>query len=539
MLLPMASVEFQRLWLTPEFRFFPIPIAVVAIWTLVQKREIRTQVSTRLIFARILYLFAAVALGVGVWKSVPWLAHFSLVLLFTSWALEQLSALPWPKVIGWSLLLATSLRFPTGVYEAVDHWILRQSTWGVSKILDGLSIPFLVQADTFSMRGLTFQISECCAGVFSWSALLSAAVLILLLHRRSLLTALCTLMTLPLWYIVQQMILMLVVVLLKHQNGRDASQGVDHMLLQLGIFVVILFCVWSSAWFFGRLFQAVPAADGEFEPEFLLLNAMLCWPQPDPFANHPVAAKPTDVVESGRAKWGSSIAKQLSWAGAACLIALGGIATQRWVHGGLALNRALPRVDAKLLNETPWKSYFEADVPGRRLLSQRHELTREEKVERALVRWQFDWKEGQVIDLSLSFPHEDQQSAAATFENLGWRILSEQKRAFSPTARTAQDGNSNNSNDDAKAAVREPWLELKMSNELGGFAHALVTTLPLQDESSGQTHPFVARCLLLCESGEELSAQQLSELYAEFYRMTTQLRETALNATRKTLAVAP
>ncbi len=233
MMLPMAFVEFQRLWLVPEFRFFPIPCIVVFDLGLAATAWLSHTAPMRLIAARLVYIAAAIVFGVGVWKSIPWLAHLSLVLLFCAWSLEQLGSLPWPKVIGWSLLLATSMRVPIGIYDAVSVWFLRQSSWCMSKILDGLAIPFLIQADTFNMRGLTFRISECCAGFFSWSGLLSATVLILLIHRRSLLTGICTLLTLPLWYVVEQAILMLTVVVLKHSYDRDASQGVDHLLLQI------------------------------------------------------------------------------------------------------------------------------------------------------------------------------------------------------------------------------------------------------------------------------------------------------------------
>ncbi len=168
-------------------------------------------------------------------------------------------------------------------------------------------------------------------------------------------------------------------------------------------------------------------------------------------------------------------------------------------------------------------------------------------MERALVEWQFDWNAGQVIDLSFSAPYDTNQSPASMYQALGWRVLSEQKRTFSPAAKNQQPTADN-------PPASEDWLELKLSNELGGYAYALVAFMPLQDmplqdmlvksESvqdlpASQASPVTARCILLCESGEELSTQQLSELYAEFYSLTRQLREAPLAEFRKVLGIAP
>ena len=119
-----------------------------------------------------------------------------------------------------------------------------------------------------------------------------ALFLLLLLTHRSLLVGIFSLLIVPLWAIIQQVLLLLAIVLIKQFSDRDASQGLDHTLVDMSVFIVVAGCCWATTWFLTKFFLPVPAADSQFEPEFLILNSVVCWPQPDPFANGEPASRP-------------------------------------------------------------------------------------------------------------------------------------------------------------------------------------------------------------------------------------------------------
>jgi hypothetical protein len=531
LLAPLLGLEFELLWHRPGMTFFPIPIFIVGCFAVWHLRSPRSDQPLRVLLARGLFLVGVGVFGACVWRLSPWLAHGSLVLLFASWAVERLGGVAWPRILAWAALLATSLRLPGDLNSSLQDWLVKQSSATLGCILDGLSVPYLTLADTFNMRGLDFSIRDCSASVYSIHALASAVLLLLVLTHRSLLVAILSLLTVPLWAIVQQVLLLLAVVLLKHFSDRDASQGLDHHLVELASFILVVSCCWASMSFLTRVFLPVPAADSQFEPEFLILNSVLCWPQPDPFAEGGLTRLPTEASIE-RSMNASRLMQRVSWVAAFGFILLGFLSTHRWAYGGFtSVAPRLPAIYAEPLENIEWKKSFPEAFDRWRMMEAYYQLQRIDGSDRATIHWQFGWQ-GQIIQLSVALPFNSHPRLASKYEAMGWRVLTDQTKQFVPTSPKLADATGENETRPTLIS-KEIWTELVISNELGGQAYALVSYHPLLERSETSTpqsenpsKPILEyQVVLFCESGEELTKPQLSELYSGFHLANEHLRE--------------
>lgn len=526
-LTPLLGMEFQSLWHRKAMSFFPVPILIVACFALWHLQSPRSNQPQRVLLARGFFLIGVGVFGAAVWKFSPLLAHCSFVLVFVGWAIERLGTVAWPRVIAWAALLATSMRLPGDLNTRLHEWLVHRSSATTGCILDGLSIPNLIRADTFSIRGLEFSLNECCTSVFSIHALASVVTLVLILSHRSLLVAILSLLSVPLWAIVQQVLLLLAIVLLKHFGERDASQGLDLALLETASFVIVAGCCWATSWFLAKILLPVPAADSEFELEFLILNSVACWPQPDPFAG-PKPPNPSSENAARRSVTASQFAQRASLVGVVCLVALGFFSTHQVVYGRIAEDSTLPPIDMKKVASTEWNKLFPETFERWRRLEATHQIQRIDGIDRAVITWQFGWQ-GQIIQLSLGMPFKSHPSLAAIYEAQGWRVVSEQAKQYTFSPQKPDGGPAMNESQPTSDAVHT-WTELVISNELGGQALALVGYAPLQKQASATEPPIPSlagseyQVILFCESGEALTAPQLAELYGGFQKANEYLR---------------
>ncbi len=528
LLAPLLSLDFQNLWRQTEMKFFPIPILIVACFSIWNFGSPRSDQPLRLLLSRGLFLVGVGVFAVAVWRFSPLLAHFSLVLLFVGWAGERLGWVAWPRILGWTALLTTSMRLPSDLPARLQDWLVQQSSAAVGCILDGLSVPHLIRADTFSMRGLEFSLSECCSSVYSVYALASSVVLILLLTHRSFLVAILSLLTVPLWAIIQQVLLLLGIVLLKQASERDASLGLDRALVELGAFMIVLACCWAMTWFLAKISLPVPAADSEFEPEFLLLNSIACWPQPDPFAEGGPPPQPSEALQQHSMAI-SHLMQRVSWVGAVALVGLGIFSTHQVVYGNLAQPSHLPPIRMQQFASTNWKELFPEAFDRWRKVDETHQIQVIEGRDRAMIQWQFGWQ-GQIVQLSVTLPFNSHPRLASKYEAQGWRVLKEQAKQYRPSGTKANESSPKDESLTSSDAS-EIWTELSITSELGGQAYAIVAYHPLQTissttspESDSSQPSMEYQVVLFCESGEALTVAQLSELYSGFQKANQHLR---------------
>ncbi len=526
---PMLSVEFQLLWSRPSMRYFSAPFFVVAVLVVRNFGSQRAELPRRVLWARTIFLLGVVVFGLSVWRNSPWGVHLSYICLFTGWAMERFGSVAWPSLLGWSALLITSMRLPGEWSVHVQEWLVNQASIILSHILDGVAIPFLIQADTFSMRNSEFSLRDCCGGPYSIHALASLVVLMLLFGRRSLFAALVLLLTLPCWQIVQNVLLLLAVVLLQHFGNRDATQGVDHIVVQLAAFSIVAICCWVTSWFLARMVQPVPAVDSQFEPEFLLLNSVLCWPQPDPFAEDAnVDVKSKRMEEAVWVIASSQALRRLSWVAAVAMVTFGGISTRRWAYGDSVRTHATaePAFNEATFNQHQWKETFPATFGRWRQIVTAHGTKVENGVPRGWVDWQFDWQ-GQVLQLQITFPYTLRPRFAEQYEAKGWKVLSQEfKQLAAKNVATASDDQPAN----PEPVTHQDWTIIHLENELGGRATVIVAYHKIDSKPQVTDQPSLVatateyQIVLFCESGDELTQPQLLEMYNHFLQVNALLQ---------------
>jgi hypothetical protein len=199
------------------------------------------------------------------------------------------------------------------------------------------------------------------------------------------------------------------------------------------------------------------------------------------------------------------------------------------LSGGFAAPSTLPSIRAQQLARIQWKELLPEVFERLASLEVTHEIQRFESRDLGVIHWHFAWQ-GQNVRLSVTLPFKSRPPLASKYKALGWRVLSEDAKQYVPAKQLSR-GEPSQSEWQSSSNPQELWTELKIANELGGQAVALVTYHPLLHQTASQILPerssqptMEYQVVLFCESGEVLSVPQLAELYDVFQQANEHLR---------------
>ena len=96
-------------------------------------------------------------------------------------------------------------------------------------------------------------VEEACSGVDSQYALMAVAGVLLLLGRAHWWVGLVTILTVPIWAILGNLLRIYLIVIGLEWFGIDLSHGTIHTFLGLGVFVFTAWVHWSSVQFLNYL----------------------------------------------------------------------------------------------------------------------------------------------------------------------------------------------------------------------------------------------------------------------------------------------
>ena len=319
------------------------------------------------------------------------------------------------------------------------------------------------------------------------------------------------------------------------------NPSVDQVLIQLAAFGVVAFSIWMTIWFMSQMLQPVPAADSQFEPEFLLLNAVLCWPQPDPFASDAkrVHKDVGSLTLNSRTASLSGLMRVASWVACIGMLASSGFATQRLLRDHASLIApATPAVNESRVNEYAWRETFPAAFGRWRQMVVANGFKFDEGKRRAVVDWKFDWQ-GQVVELQIAFPYNTRPDFAKAYLSRGWNVLDDRMQRFAAKSKESaakealinkvDSSVGSSESENAEPNASHEWRILKVANELGGRATAIVTyhrMNNLRANANPNRSALEYQVTLFCESGDELLPPQQNELYNTFLNATDRLHET-------------
>ncbi len=557
-MLPLLLVQFQTLMNRTERQFFPFLMAIAAYFPIkhLLSEEGQTDKALtrgRLIWTIVIYTLSMFTFAVGAWGFSPWLSHLAAIGIFLAWSLGRCSMLPWSTPTAWTGLLLVTLPLPLGGDEWLVTWLQRASSSACSLALDALNVPHMRTANIIEIKGIQLFVEEACSGIGSMYALLAAAALLLLINKRSLLLSALVIGSVPVWAMLGNFLRLLVIALGREYYQRDLSHGLDHELLGVATFSMAAFGLWMTEWLLAGFMQPFPPTSPEFNFVFKTLNAVLCWPQPDPWSlidsfedETPQERERRLADERARREaaearivrihlWQPKAVRVIARSAAGIAVALGVMLLA--VVSSEASSNMLSFGVAEFSDAQLEKMPGGKDMPE--TLGE-WKLTNYEPTKRSTASafgahsstWQYSKGEQRFL-ISLDFPFRGFHPLEVCYINSGWSLSS---------LRTLEDSSQS----------KWDWREILMENQFGsrGFvcyslmtdecepfgngiepgAHFnFVSRLSAMREANSMRSPvFQPICYqvqLVCESGRQLNETEIEELRQQFFTARDLLRE--------------
>ncbi len=279
-LAPLLALQAHHLWTRPHFQFFPVAWGALA---LLMRKRARIQNVThqkRKLFGMAIWLLGLIsAVGAGQLFS-PWLAHVAAVLSITGYGLLRLGNTIAPRWLAWSLLLWVTLPLP-GEFDGVFiSELQRLSASSAGALLDLFGIIHLREGTLIEIRSQQLFVDEACSGIDSFYALVAIALIILLWQRHVCIVGVFTLLSVPLWAWLGNVIRLLAIVVLLDQYNIDLSRGWKHTALGFATFALSSLFMIATVRTFSLLFQRFSRRHLPNEPHFfhLLYNELVSYP---------------------------------------------------------------------------------------------------------------------------------------------------------------------------------------------------------------------------------------------------------------------
>lgn len=235
----------------PHLQFFPLAIAA-CVYFLGQSDESKGyfRPGAWVIGAWILSILSAM---LALYLGSPWLAHVVAIMLVGTWALLARPGLSVLRVVGICGLLVVTLPAPLGWDKRLISGLQSFSSFACSRLMDLTNIVHVRRGNIIEVPSKPLFVEEACSGVDSQYALMAVAGVLLLLGRAHWWVALVTILTVPIWAILGNLLRIYLIVIGLEWFGIDLSHGTTHTFLGLGVFVFTAWVHWSSVQFLNYL----------------------------------------------------------------------------------------------------------------------------------------------------------------------------------------------------------------------------------------------------------------------------------------------
>ncbi len=284
----------ERLWAMEHYQFFPI-IPLGAAWLAYSRfKEIDTLSQGKFIWRIFLWGMAIALYLFAVRLNSPWLAAFSFQL--SLWALisslggKQLCAAILPA---WFFLwLAVPL--PLGIDIQLIQAMQQVATVWASGFLDICGYRHLVAGVTVIFPERSFLVEEACSGIHSLFAVIACSLFYLLQSKRGIIRSLFILLSAIFWVIVANAFRVFLVTVLSIQWDLPVTDGWQHEVIGMILFVVALLMIIST----DRLFAFfIPMRSSDAETRKSKILKWLGW-------GHKFSKKTSEKTERQPKTWG-------------------------------------------------------------------------------------------------------------------------------------------------------------------------------------------------------------------------------------------
>ncbi|MEI7459446.1 MAG: exosortase U [Pirellula sp.] len=245
-LAPLLFFQAIYLWSREHMQFFPLAICASCsffYWE-GQSKALLSLVRVRLSWvlsgmATLLCLIALVLYS-------PWMSHVASVLLCVSWAFGRFGNLTPLRIFGICGLVAVTVPLPLEMDRTLVQVLQGLSANISSRLMDVTGILHFQKGNIIEIATKPLFVEEACSGVDSQYALMAVAGILLLIGRAGLVVSLITIVTVPLWAILGNLLRIYSIVFGLEFLNVDLSTGAIHTILGFVTFSLAAFAHWSS-----------------------------------------------------------------------------------------------------------------------------------------------------------------------------------------------------------------------------------------------------------------------------------------------------
>ena len=250
---PLLYLQATILWSKQHLQFFPLAF-LAAAWFIRTEGVPHLTLSMRR--TNVALLLSLVGIGccfgsVALYSS--WLAHLALLMLVFAWCLGKFANLSTLRILGICGLMAVTLPPPNNGDKLVVQSLQSLSTTVSSLLMDVTHILHVQSGNVIDIDSKSLFVEEACSGVDSQYALMAVAGTLLLVGRAGLFVSLITIVTVPTWAILGNLLRIYSIVIGIEYVGIDLSAGVLHTVLGLVTFSLAAWAHWSSVQFLNWL----------------------------------------------------------------------------------------------------------------------------------------------------------------------------------------------------------------------------------------------------------------------------------------------
>ncbi|MFO0011147.1 MAG: exosortase U [Planctomycetota bacterium] len=250
---PLIVAQTRILWDKQHMQFFPLALAAVG-WFIVHEGRgnafpdrYRIAVANLGAYGNLLCVAAASLLHSS------WLAHLTCVQALFVWMLGRFGNLSILRILGICGLALITLPFPFNGDQDLVHSLQGVSSLACSRMMDAMGILHVRTGNVLEIAEKKLFVEEACSGVDSQYALMAVAGVLLLVGRASAWVSLVTIVTVPIWAILGNILRIFSIVIGFEYFGIDLSIGTPHTLLGLLSFALAAWAHWSSVQFLNWL----------------------------------------------------------------------------------------------------------------------------------------------------------------------------------------------------------------------------------------------------------------------------------------------
>jgi exosortase len=242
---PLLYVQSKRLIDQQAFWYFPVSIAI-GCWLLFGTSNYRPASLNRGRVAVVLLWIGLAAAAAGIYWYSPWVLHVASVVVLLAWSLAAFGGTSWTRVFTICSLFMITVPLPSGRDVQVNNWLLSIAAWCSNGLLDVIGIPNIVEGDMMQIANSKFRVSVACGGADSVFALLAIGITVIALRRCSFLSGLITLLTIPFFVVLENILRLLSIAIGLAYFKADLSTGLLHIEVAVAVFIITILCFWLT-----------------------------------------------------------------------------------------------------------------------------------------------------------------------------------------------------------------------------------------------------------------------------------------------------